>query len=103
MKCRTYGAASNGYVLPSGESFLPFSLHGAFGNLLAGALTLLHLLMHDMALKRLCGGSSRNHWSHVLSTVRDEVATALSHTLVRSEVAVLRASGPLIGTVGRLE
>eukprot|EP00971_Amphidinium_carterae_P295741 5873505-Amphidinium_carterae.1 len=51
MKCRTYGVTGNGSTLHSGESFLPFSMLGSLGNLSAGALTFLHLLMHDLALK----------------------------------------------------
>eukprot|EP00971_Amphidinium_carterae_P291363 5784850-Amphidinium_carterae.1 len=61
LKCREYGAAGNGAILPSWESFLPFSVLGSLGHLSAGALTFLHLLMHDLTLKRVHGGSSQKH------------------------------------------
>eukprot|EP00971_Amphidinium_carterae_P064892 1285856-Amphidinium_carterae.1 len=84
-KCRAYGAAGVGATLPSGESFLPFSVLGSLGHLSQGALSFLHLPMHDMTLKR------------VHNQVRTEVATSLSHVLARSETAILHGSTPLIG------
>eukprot|EP00971_Amphidinium_carterae_P119533 2367903-Amphidinium_carterae.1 len=79
------------------EAFLPVSLLGSTGHMSAGALTFLHLLVRDLALKRLGSGCGLNQWSHALSSVRSEFATSLSHTLVRHEVAVLRGSAPLVG------